>query len=73
MRIGETTEYHGTEYTAVAYNERPADFMPTDDDPQCKLCAVMPNYCRMQDECHGTPAFVLVKTRYIEGMKNLIF
>lgn len=73
MRIGETTEKNGTEYIAVAYNERPAEFFPVEeDDPQCRLCALMPNYCGMKDECHGTPAFVFVRRKYLEAMNTLL-
>ena len=39
MSINDTKEYFGKSYTAVEYIE-PIDFMPTDDDIQCKICAV---------------------------------
>lgn len=64
--------YNGKQYTAVPYDGRPADFMPDEDeDPQCKLCALMPNWCGMRDECHGTQPFVFVKSRYTKAMENL--
>ena len=71
MKIGEEKEYWGQRYTAVAYNERPADFIPNDDDAQCKICAIEPNYCKMQDECHGAVPFIFVKSIYIKAMSNL--
>lgn len=68
MRINETTEYFGKSYMAVEYEGQPADFMPSDDDPQCKICAVAPNYCKMRNECHGETPFVFVKTEYANAM-----
>lgn len=70
MKIGEEKEYFGQTYTAVAYNERPADFMPTDDDTddQCRICAVEPNYCKMKDQCHGVVPFIFVKSIYVKAM-----
>ena len=47
MSINDTKEYFGKSYMAVEYNCKPSDFMPSDDDPQCKICAVEPNYCGM--------------------------
>ena len=62
--------YNGKQYTAVPYNGRPADFMPDEDeDPQCKLCALMPNWCDMKKYCHGEEPFVFVLARYINAMK----
>ena len=61
--------YNGKQYTAVPYDGRPADFMPDEDeDPQCKLCALMPNWCGMRQYCHSEEPFVFVQTRYIEAM-----
>ncbi len=68
MRINDKKEYFGKSYTAVEYNGEPADFMPTDDDPQCKICAVEPNYCKMRNECHGETPFVFVKSEYASAM-----
>lgn len=68
MRINDTKEYFGKSYTAVEYTE-PLDFQPTDDDPQCKICAVEPNYCKMQSECHSKEnPFVFVKSDYARAM-----
>lgn len=62
--------YNGKQYTAVPYDGRPADFMPDEDgDPQCKLCALMPNRCDMKKYCHGEEPFVFVLARYINAMK----
>lgn len=71
MMAGDTMERNGTEYMAVAYNGTPSDFMPTDDDPQCKLCALMPNYCNMKVACHGEQPFVLVKSIYLKAMATI--
>lgn len=69
MRINDTKDYFGKSYTAVEYVGQPADFQPTDDDPQCKICAVEPNYCKMMAECHCEQnPFVFVKTKYAKAM-----
>lgn len=68
MRINETKEYFGKSYYAVEYNGAPADFLPSEDDPQCKICAVEPNYCGMQKECHGEVPFVFIKSEYANAM-----
>ncbi len=71
MRINDTKEYFGKSYTAVEYTE-PLDFQPTDDDPQCKICAVEPNYCKMMDECHSEECpFIFVKTEYANAMSTV--
>lgn len=62
--------YNGTEYTKVKFNGRPAEFLPdNDEDAQCKLCALMPSYCKMQDECHGTQPYIFVKSRFIDAIE----
>ena len=68
--IGETINVKGTDYIAVAYHpSMTADFMPDPDgDEQCKLCALMPNYCNMKPYCHQEPPYVFVKTRFISAM-----
>lgn len=71
MTIGEEKEYHGTMYTAVRWNGVPSDFRPSEDDPQCKLCAVSPTYCKMMDDCHGSVAFIFVQKRYIKALATL--
>lgn len=68
MKIGETVEFWGNEYTAVYYNGIPSDFLPTDDDAQCKICAIEPNYCKMMEQCHGVVPFIFVKTEYVKAM-----
>lgn len=68
MSIDDTVTFFGHEYTAVEYTERPADFMPSDDDPQCKICAIEPNYCKMMEECHSEIPFIFVKTEYVKMM-----
>jgi hypothetical protein len=77
MSINDTKEYFGKSYMAVEYNGKPSDFMPSDfmpsdDDPQCKICAVEPNYCGMCDECHGDIPFVFVKTDYAKAMETVM-
>lgn len=62
--------YNGKQYTALPYNGRPADFMPDEDeDPQCKLCALMPSYCKMHEECHGSEPYIFVNSIFIEAME----
>jgi len=72
MSINDTKEYFGKSYMAVEYNGKPSDFLPSDDDPQCKICAVEPNYCGMCDECHGDVPFVFVKTDYAKAMETVM-
>ena len=71
MKIGETKEDWGNSYTAIPYTEPPADFMPSEDDAQCKICAIEPNYCKMMEECHGLTAFIFIKTEYAKAMSGL--
>lgn len=73
MKIGDTVEFCGNEYTAVRYDaqSQTADFMPTDDDKQCRICALEPNYCNKKidiDECHSYNGFIFVKSIYIKAM-----
>ncbi len=68
MSIDDTKEYFGKSYTAVEYKGRPSDFLPSEDDPQCKICAIEPNYCKMMDECHSEIPFIFVKTEYVKMM-----
>ena len=72
MKIGDTVEFWGNEYTAVHYKGIPADFLPDDEsDQQCKLCALEPNYCKMKDDCHGDNPFVFVKAEQVRAMDFL--
>ena len=72
MKINDIMEYFGKSYVAVEYNGRPADFQPTDDDPQCKICAVSPNYCKMIGECHRDEnPFVFVKLEFANAMSTV--
>lgn len=74
MTIGDTIDFFGTDYTATDYPGAPADFLPDKycDDEQCKLCAVMPNYCKLQEFCHNPERpFVLVKTRYYKAYEGI--
>ncbi len=74
MKHGDKVQFWGNEYTAVPYDERDtASFLPTDDDKQCKLCALEPNYCKMMDVCHNYPPFIFVKSIYVEAMKSFQF
>lgn len=72
MKIGDTVEFCGNEYTAVYYKGIPADFLPDEEsDQQCRLCALEPNYCKKKvsiDDCHGMSAFVFVKSIYVKAM-----
>lgn len=68
MKPGDTITINGREYTAVYYSERPAEMLPTSDDPQCKICPLAPHICKIQDECHGAVPFVLVETRMAKAM-----
>lgn len=72
MSINDTKEYFGKSYTAVEYIE-PIDFIPTDDDMQCRICAVEPFFCEMKNECHGEIPFVFVKTEYADAMNFIGF
>lgn len=69
-KINDTVEFWGNRYVAVEYTERPADFFPTGDDDQCRICQLSPNYCKMKDDCHGFPAFVFVRAEYIEALNK---
>lgn len=76
MKIGEEKEYFGKSYTAVYYNGMPSDIRPSDDDsmfddPKCKICAVEPNYCKMQDECNGNVPFIFLKSEYVKAMSQI--
>jgi hypothetical protein len=75
MKIGDTVEFLGNEYTAVRYNGIPADFLPDEEsDLQCKLCALEPNYCKKKvsiDDCHGITAFVFVNSIYVKAMSRI--
>ena len=76
MKIGDTVEFWGNEYTAVRYDaqSQTADFMPTDDDKQCRICALEPNYCGKKvskDDCHGIAAFVFVNSIYVRAMSRI--
>ena len=75
MKIGDTVEFWGNEYTAVLYKGIPEDFLPDEEsDPQCKLCALEPNYCGKKvskDDCHGIAAFVFVKSIYVKAMSRI--
>lgn len=71
MKIGEKKEFLGNSYTTIPYTEPPADFIPIDDDVQCKVCEIEPNYCKMMEECHGLPAFIFIKTEYAKAMNGL--
>lgn len=71
MKIGEERQFFGKSYTAVYYKGIPADFRPSDDDAQCKICAIEPNYCKMMEQCHGVVPFIFVKTEYVKAMSVL--
>lgn len=70
-QINDTVEFFGNQYIAVEYIERPADFFPTDDDQQCRVCQLAPNYCKMKDDCHGDDPFVFVKAEQVRAMDFL--
>lgn len=69
--LGATVTFFGQQFARVSYNDEPEDYDPNDinlmfDDPQCKLCAVEPNYCKTQHQCHDKAnPFVFVKSKYI--------
>ena len=75
MKIGDTVEFWGNEYTAVYYKGIPADFLPDEEsDPQCRLCALEQNYCGKKvskDDCHGIAAFVFVNSIYVRAMSRI--
>lgn len=60
MKPGDTTTFFGTEYLAVFYRN-PATLNPEHGDPQCRICQLAPNFCKLHDECHGRLPFVFVK------------
>lgn len=70
-KINDEVTFFGNTYMAVEYDGRPADFFPTDDDAQCKICAIEPNYCKMMEQCHGAVPFIFVKTEYVKAMDYL--
>ena len=75
-KINDTVEFFGKQFVAVEYmkrpaDERPADFFPTDDDQQCRVCQLAPNYCKMKDDCHGENPFVFVKAEQVRAMDFL--
>jgi hypothetical protein len=69
-KINDTVEFFGNQYIAVEYTERPADFFPTDDDQQCRVCQLAPNFCKMKEDCHGDTPFVFVKSAHAKMMEN---
>ena len=69
-KINDEVTFFGNTYTAVEYTERPADFFPTDDDQQCRICQLAPNYCKMKGDCHGETPFVFVKSDHAKMMEN---
>lgn len=71
-KINDTVEFFGNEYIAVEYKEQPAVFFPNeDDDQQCRVCQLAPNYCKMKDDCHGDRPFVFVKAEHVMAMDYL--
>lgn len=72
MKIGDRTTTNGNGYVAIAYRRFPADFFPTDDDQQCRICQLAPNFCKMMDDCHGIAPFVFVKADIFDAMKTTI-
>lgn len=71
-KINDTVEFFGNEYIAVEYKEQPAVFFPNeDDDQQCRVCQLAPNYCKMNDDCHGDRPFVFVKAEHVKVMGYL--
>lgn len=70
-KINDTVEFWGNRYVAVEYTERPADFFPTGDDDQCRICQLSQNYCKMKEDCHGVLPFVFVKAEHVKVMDYL--
>ena len=75
MKIGDTVEFWGNDYTAIAFKGIPADFLPDEEsDLQCKICALEPNYCGKKvskDDCHGIAAFIFIKSVYFKAMMSI--
>lgn len=67
-KINDEVTFFGNTYMAVEYDGRPAEFFPTDDDDQCRICQLAPNFCKMKDDCHGDTPFVFVKSSHVMAM-----
>lgn len=76
MRIGDEVTFWGQDYTAVRYvpELQTVDFVLMDDDKQCRICALEPNYCKEKidiDECHSCNGFIFVKSEYVKAMSQI--
>lgn len=66
MNIGESKEYFGKLYTAVAYQGTPKGCATLQEDEQCNACGVDQYYCGLKDECHNEECpFVMIKTQFL--------
>lgn len=59
-------------YTAIPYNGYPSEMLQLSGDPQCRVCALMPNYCGKMNECHGEHPFIYVESQYSEVMSRIM-
>lgn len=72
MKPGDTTTFFGTEYIAVFYRNHPANLNPEHGDPQCRICQLAPNFCKLNDECHGSVPFVFVKSNILKAISSAL-
>ena len=64
--------FFGQDYTAIAYRSHPATLNPEYGDPQCRICQLAPNFCKLHDECHGSKPFVFVRTDIFNAMNSAL-
>lgn len=72
MTPGDTKTFFGIEYTAISYRHHPANLNPIHGDPQCRICQLAPNFCKLHDECHGSVPFVFVKSNILKAIASAI-
>lgn len=72
MTPGDTITFFGNEYTAVYYRNHPANLNPEHGDPQCRICQLAPNFCKMHDECHGSLPFFFAKSKIVKAISSAI-
>lgn len=64
--------FFGNDYTSVAYKTPPANLNPEHGDPQCRICQLSPNFCKLHDECHGSQPFIFVRSEMITAITSVL-
>lgn len=67
MTTGDKVTFNGKDYIAVRYKD-PFTLNPEQGDPQCRICQLAPNFCKLYDECHSTIPFVFVKSDIFDAI-----